>query len=182
MQVYPDAAMVVTHRDPVAVLASNCSFSTFLRGKFSDHVDRAEIGQQMKDLVGRHIRALVDFDANRGGQPAIAHVDYHQVVADPGGGDGRGLRSLDLELTPQSASSIADVARREPAGQTRRAYLRSQRLWARCAAKWRRNSPSTPSASTSPARPGHDRDAHAAGFAALLEELAGVHQRLSSLC
>lgn len=115
--VYPDAAMVVTHRDPVAVLASNCSYSAFLRAKFSDSVDRTEIGQQMKDLVGRHIRGLVDFDANRSDSLPIAHVDYRQVVADPAAAMVDVYRSLDLELTPEVRRSIAMWRSENPPGK-----------------------------------------------------------------
>jgi hypothetical protein len=117
LAVYPDAAMVVTHRDPVAVLASNCSYSTFLRGTFSDRVDRAEVGQQMKDLVSRHIRALVDFDANRAEGVSIAHVDYDQVVADPEGAMAGVYRTLDLELTPVVRQSIAVWRSENPPGK-----------------------------------------------------------------
>lgn len=115
--VYPDAALVVTHRDPVAVLASNCSYSTFLRSKFSDRVDRCEVGQQMKDLVGRHIRALVDFDANRTDDVSIAHVDYNQVVADPEAAMVDVYRSLDLELTPAVRQSIGTWRAENPPGK-----------------------------------------------------------------
>ncbi|RZJ97962.1 MAG: sulfotransferase [Novosphingobium sp.] len=116
-QVFPDAAMVVTHRDPVAVLASNCSYATFLRGMFSDEVDRAELGRQMKDLVSRHIRALVDFDANRADGVTIAHVDYQQVVADPEAAMVDVYRSLDLELTPAVRQSIANWRAENPPGK-----------------------------------------------------------------
>ena len=115
--VYPDAALVVTHRDPVAVLASNCSFAAFLRAKFSDHVDRAELGQQMKDLVGRHIRALVDFDVGSSAGAALVHVDYDQVVADPEAAMVDVYRSLDLELTPQVRASIASWRAENPPGK-----------------------------------------------------------------
>ena len=117
LQVYPDAAMVVTHRNPVAVLASNCSYAAFLRAKFSDDVDLAELGQQMKDLVGRHIRALVDFDAGRAAGGLIAHVDYNQVVADPGAAMVEVYRSLDLELTPEVRQSIASWRTENPPGK-----------------------------------------------------------------
>lgn len=117
LQVYPDAAMVVTHRNPVAVLASNCSYAAFLRAKFSDHVDLAELGQQMKDLVGRHIRALVNFDAGRAAGGLIAHVDYNQVVADPGAAMVEVYRSLDLELTPEVRQSIASWRTENPPGK-----------------------------------------------------------------
>jgi hypothetical protein len=117
LQVYPDAVMVVTHRDPVAVLASNCSYSTFLRKMFSDRVDRAEVGQQMKDLVRRHIRALVDFDTNRADGVSIAHVDYDEVVADPEAAMVDVYRSLDLELTPAVRQSIAQWRVENPPGK-----------------------------------------------------------------
>jgi hypothetical protein len=116
-QVYPDGAMVVTHRDPVAVLASNCSYSTFLRGLFSDRVDRAEVGQQMRDLVGRHVRVLVDFDANHADDVSIAHVDYSQVVADPETAMVDVYRSLDLEFTPAVRQSIATWRAENPPGK-----------------------------------------------------------------
>lgn len=117
LQVYPDAAMVVTHRDPVAVLASNCSYTAFLRAKFSDHVDRAEVGRQMKDLVSRHIRALVDFDVSRNDSVPIAHVDYRQVVADPEAAMVDVYRSLDLDLTPAVRQSIATWRADNPPGK-----------------------------------------------------------------
>ena len=117
LEVYPDAAMVVTHRDPVAVLASNCSYTAFLRAKFSDHVDRAEIGQQMKDLVGRHVRALVEFDKSRSASLPIAHVDYRQVVDDPEAAMVDVYRSLDLDLTPQVRQSIATWRAENPPGK-----------------------------------------------------------------
>jgi len=117
LEVYPDAAMVVTHRDPVAVLASNCSFTTFLRAKFSDHVDRTEVGQQMKDLVGRHIRALVEFDKSRSASLPIAHVDYRQVVDDPEDAMVEVYRSLGLELTPEVRHSIATWRAENPPGK-----------------------------------------------------------------
>lgn len=116
-QTYPDAAIVVTHRDPVAVLASNCSYATFLRRMFSDEVDRVEVGRQMKGLVERHIRGLVDFDANRAGGLTIAHVDYRQVVADPEAAMADVYRALDLTFTPDVRRSIANWRAENPPGK-----------------------------------------------------------------
>lgn len=116
-QVYPDAAMVVTHRDPVAVLASNCSYATFLRRRFSDDVDRAEVGRQMKYLVERHIRRLVDFEVHRADGPTIAHVDYRQVVDEPEAAMADVYRTLDLEFTPEVRQSIATWRAENPPGK-----------------------------------------------------------------
>jgi hypothetical protein len=121
MGVYPDASLVVSHRDPVALLASNCSYAAFLRAKFSDQVDLVELGQQMKDLIGRHIRALVDFDERRGADSdnpvTIAHVDYSHIVDDPEGAMIDVYRALNLELTPAVRQSIATWRSENPPGK-----------------------------------------------------------------
>ena len=117
LQVYPDAALVVTHRDPVAVLASNCSYATFLRSKFSAAVDRIEVGRQMKDLVGRHIAGLVAFDKRRSANAPVAHVDYEHVVADAASAMVGVYGALGLELTPAVRQSIAEWRADNPPGK-----------------------------------------------------------------
>jgi hypothetical protein len=117
LRVYPDALFVVTHRDPVQALASNCSFATYLRRKFSDQVDLHEVGQHMKDMVGRHIRGLVDFDVAHGSQLPIAHVDYARVVADPQTVMEEVYRVLGLELTGTVRNSIATWRTENPPGK-----------------------------------------------------------------
>ena len=117
LQVYPDALFVVTHRDPVQALASNCSFSAYLRRKFSDDVDLHELGQQMKDMVGRHIRGLVHFDVAHGSDVPIAHVDYARVVADPQGVMEEVYEALGLELTGSVRESIAAWRNENPPGK-----------------------------------------------------------------
>lgn len=117
MQVYPDAGFAVTHRDPIEVLASNCSYATYLRGMFSDDVDRAEVGRHMKDLVGRHISGLVDFDANRADGVAVAHVDYDHVVSDPASAMVGAYDTLGLEFTPAVSQSVAEWRTANPPGK-----------------------------------------------------------------
>jgi Sulfotransferase family len=117
LQVYPDALFVVTHRDPVQALASNCSFSAYLRRKFSDDVDLHEVGQHMKDMVGRHIRGLVDFDVARAPGVTIAHVDYARVVADPQAVMKEVYETLGLELTASVRESIAAWRDQNPPGK-----------------------------------------------------------------
>ena len=117
LAVYPDALFVVTHRDPVQALASNCSFATYLRRKFSDDVNGAEVGRQMKYMVGRHIRGLVDFDAAHGSQVPIAHVGYERVVADPQSVMEEVYEALGLELTSSVGDSIRSWREANPPGK-----------------------------------------------------------------
>ena len=117
LQVYPDALIVVTHRDPIQALASNCSFATYLREKFSDHVDRGEVGRQMKEMVGSHLHGLVDFDDAHGTRVPVAHVDYARVVADPEAVMAEVYDALGLELTASVRRSIIAWREANPPGK-----------------------------------------------------------------
>ena len=59
---YPDARFVVTHRDPVQALASNCSLTHMLRAGTSPNADPEQIGRDMLELVREHVDRLVAFD------------------------------------------------------------------------------------------------------------------------
>lgn len=82
---YPDAIIVQTHRAPMSLVASGCSFSEILRKSGSDHIDRAEIGRDWMDMLTVYTHT---FEADRarleprfpGQFIDISHDDF---VADP---------------------------------------------------------------------------------------------------
>src|SRR5262249_62192939 len=47
LQVYPDAGVILTHRDPLEVVGSLASLTTALRSTFSDEVDAERVGAEM---------------------------------------------------------------------------------------------------------------------------------------
>jgi hypothetical protein len=97
--VYPDARVVVNHRDPAEVLGSVNSLVATLRAAHSDHVDVDEIATYHADLYGRSLDALVDVDDDR-----VHHVRYADLSADPVGV----VRKLYAELDePLSADADA---------------------------------------------------------------------------
>ena len=61
----PTAKFVVTHRDPVQALASNCSLTQMLRAGTSPNADPEQIGRDMLELVGQHVDRLVAFDVEQ---------------------------------------------------------------------------------------------------------------------
>jgi hypothetical protein len=81
---YPDAAIVQTHRDPVAAIGSVASLTEVLYGAFSHRVDRAAIGREVlerwSDTLERadHVRATAS-----GVESRFLDVRYHDLVADP---------------------------------------------------------------------------------------------------
>lgn len=81
---YPDARIVVTHRDPLTVLGSVTSLVATMRWAHSDHVDYPEIGRYHADLYGRALDGLVDLtESGVLGDRVVAHVHYRTFVEDP---------------------------------------------------------------------------------------------------
>jgi hypothetical protein len=70
LAVYPDARIVQTHRDPLAVLASLASLITKLRGLASDAVDPHEIGADWAQRLAAGLRAASE--ARERAAPAAA--------------------------------------------------------------------------------------------------------------
>ncbi len=83
--VYPDATFVVTHRDPVQALASNCSLAHMLRTGTDPDYDPTVTGRDMLNLVREHVDRLVAFDVaqSQAGASPLVHVDYYRLVDSP---------------------------------------------------------------------------------------------------
>lgn len=79
---YPDARIVITHREPTEVLGSVTSLVANLRRAFSDTVDEAEIARYHLDLYGRSLDALVDTDLSAA---QVVHIDQRDLITDPQG-------------------------------------------------------------------------------------------------
>ena len=79
---YPDARLVMTHRDPVTVVASVCSLIRCLSGTFSDADHTAYINEHwtgvVEDAVGR-----VAAHREQHGDDAFVDIRYDDLVADP---------------------------------------------------------------------------------------------------
>tara|TARA_R110001592_G_scaffold337300_1_gene623762 strand:+ start:387188 stop:388342 length:1155 start_codon:yes stop_codon:yes gene_type:complete len=85
LKYYPDAIIVQTHRAPMTIVASGCSFSEVLRKSGSDHIDRDEIGRDWMDMLRIYTRT---FEAQRAqlepqhpGQ--FLDLQHDDFVADP---------------------------------------------------------------------------------------------------
>ncbi len=80
--VYPDARLVVTHRDPVVLCSSVCSLITSLTGLFSDADHSRFITDHWVEMLARSIDGLNRFrDANP--HIKIVDVQYADLASDP---------------------------------------------------------------------------------------------------
>lgn len=82
LDVFPDAKVLQTHRDPRATLPSFCSMVAHGRGVFSDEVDPTEVGEHWLGKVRRMVERAMD---SRARQPASRFLDVHyrDLVAAP---------------------------------------------------------------------------------------------------
>jgi hypothetical protein len=96
---YPDACVVMTHRDPIAMTASNASLTATLRGAFSDEVDPLEVGpectRRWAEAISRALRSR-----DRGCAPAERFLDlyYDDLVGDPIGAVRKVYAHFDLSF------------------------------------------------------------------------------------
>lgn len=82
LEVYPDARIVVTHRDPVECVASMCSLAeASTRGQSTTFVGET-IGRTQLDLLAREQAAYLR-SRERAGEDRFVDVSYTDLVADP---------------------------------------------------------------------------------------------------
>jgi len=80
--VYPDAQLVMTHRDPVEVVGSACSLLKAVRPMFTDNVDPIAIGVTLLETFDRMIERTVAYKQKHGWD-AIHDLQYADVMRDP---------------------------------------------------------------------------------------------------
>ena len=112
---YPDACVVMTHRDPIEVTASNASLTATLRSAFSDAIDPLEVGPECSrrwaEAIGRAVRSR-----DRGCAPAERFLDlyYIDLVADPIGAVRKVYARFDLPFPEGLEEEIREFLRQNP--------------------------------------------------------------------
>jgi hypothetical protein len=79
---YPDAQLVMTHRDPFEVCASLCSLVSSLSGTFSDADHHDYIVRHWVDVAEQAVERVMRF-RDREGDDRFVDVRYDALVADP---------------------------------------------------------------------------------------------------
>lgn len=79
---YPDARMVITHRDPAEVIPSNSSLIAFLQS-LNAPIDLLAVGLEQTEIWGRGIDRLLAVRASGRHDDRIMDSQYQDFVADP---------------------------------------------------------------------------------------------------
>lgn len=113
--VYPDALVVMTHRDPIEVTASNASLTATLRSAFSDEVDPFEVGPECSRRWAEAIRRGLR-SRDRGCAPAERFLDlyYADLVGDPVGAVHKVYAHFDMPFPGELEGKIGGFIRQNP--------------------------------------------------------------------
>lgn len=105
LETFPEAHIVMTHRDPVAVVPSFASLGYTLTKLGSDHADPAVIGRHWSR---RWRAALTDFMATRAGAAGHRFIDvmYQEQVADPLGTATRVMEKIGLPVDAAAGQAL----------------------------------------------------------------------------
>ncbi len=116
-EVYPDARLIVLHRDPLEVLASVAGLTAILRGPFSTRLDRAAIGRQVLGDWVAGAEAMLRADAEALFPAAqVAHLRFRDLTADPVETLARIYARFGLPLSEEARSRMTRRVAEEPRG------------------------------------------------------------------
>lgn len=115
LAVYPDACIVQTHRDPVAVLRSYTNMVASYRASFEDPVDRLEIARSQMESWARAAERGIAARA-AAGSARFHDLHFADFVADPIGSVKRIYESFDQQLSAAGEAALAAWRDANPQG------------------------------------------------------------------
>jgi len=106
LDVFPDARVIFTHRDPTRSISSICSLYPYSRAVFDDSVDPVEIGQEI--IGGYWPDAMISAQSERKrlAPGAVADVRQRDLVEDPIATVASVYRALGIDLTEAARSAM----------------------------------------------------------------------------
>lgn len=113
---HPEARFVMTHRDPVQLLASIAKMTLSLRSvRYAEPVDPHRVGRQMARFIRAHVDRIMAYCGSPGGD-RVAHVDYYRLLSDPTPVIGEVHAALGLDTPGDVRDAIAQWRRDNPKG------------------------------------------------------------------
>jgi len=113
LDVYPDACIVQTHRDPARVLPSLCSLIAGWRGIYEDDPDRRAIAAWVVELWARTMEDAMAVRRELG-EHRFFDVPFRQTVTDPATAVGRVYAHFGIDYPPETESLLRQWHRSHP--------------------------------------------------------------------
>jgi hypothetical protein len=114
--VYPDARLVLLHRDPVVLCASVCSLITTLSGTFTDADHTSYVAEHWPTMLEESVKRIEAFRAAHPQHP-IVDVQYADLVRDPLQAVAGLYGACGAELDAGAHDTIAAYANAHPKGK-----------------------------------------------------------------
>jgi hypothetical protein len=114
--VYPDAQLVMTHRDPVDVVGSACSLMKAVRPMFSDDVDLKAIGRAQLETFELMIERTLAYKEKHG-QDSIYDLQYADLVRNPISEIQKVYEHFDEPFTAEAKNAMNNFIQSNPKGK-----------------------------------------------------------------
>ncbi len=115
LKVYPDAGIILTHRDPLKVLPSCASLTEVLRRAFSDQVDKVSLAQEVRQRWEEGAGLAVKYRQMPGDlQERLFDVRYPDLVREPMSMVRSIYEFFNLELTPAAEAAMQRFLQANP--------------------------------------------------------------------
>lgn len=114
--VFPDAELVMTHRDPVEVVGSACSLLKAVRPIYTDDVRPGEIAEALLATFD-HMIARQNAYRDAHGEDAIFDIQYIEQLKDPLGVMRRLYERFDTPFTPEAQQGMEAMMAYNPKGK-----------------------------------------------------------------
>lgn len=115
---YPDARIVICHRDPVAMLSSVASLTATLRWAHASDVDFEAVSMEMLDTFSAQCERLVAWDRAGLLDPArVCHVRFEEFMADQLSAVARVHDQLGLDFDATHEAAVRAHLADKPAGR-----------------------------------------------------------------
>jgi hypothetical protein len=124
---YPDARFVMTHRDPVTVMASVCSLTRSLSGTFTDADHTASIAETWTTIAATLVERVMGWRDERG-DGRFVDVAYDDLVRDPVGVVAGLYEHFGEDLSTQAEAAMRRYVAEHPKGEHGRHEYRLDEL------------------------------------------------------
>ncbi len=114
--VYPDARLIMTHRNLTDTVASACSLVHAVRKLYSDVVDPHAIADTLCRTFDLMISRMESYEAKHGAG-SIHHIRYPDMMADPIGEIRKAYTHFNMDFTPQAEAAMQAMLDANPKGK-----------------------------------------------------------------
>jgi hypothetical protein len=113
-QVYPDACVIMTHRDPKKVIPSAASLVSTVRSLYSDHEDPHQTGREQNGVWSQYLSSFVEDRKALQKEDQIIDLRFEDFVSDHMSVVQRIYDKFNLSLSPEAKNNMQQFLAKNP--------------------------------------------------------------------